>query len=347
MIGPPRIGTKPLATLCRRLATSLGAGVDARTVWSREAGAARGSGRSRFAQINEGVQRGASVSDSIEQTGKYFPEFFRELVKVGEQSGQLAEVFRRLADHYEHQVRLRRALLSALTFPAIELTLALGVVGILIYVMGAIPQLADTGVDLLGFGLKGAGGLMTYLAFLAIVGFALFLLVRAMVRGVLWVSPIQRALMYVPTLGTALETFAMARMAWAMHVTLNSGMDLRSAMKLSLGNTHNVLYTQHIDRVLRAIRSGREIHEALAETRAFPVHFIDAVRVGEESGQLVESMGNLSAQYQDEARAAMNVMAVLLGFAVMALIAGVIIYLIYQVFINAYLNPIRDALKPI
>lgn len=344
VIGQSRIGTKALATLCRRMAISLGAGVDARTVFAREAGAARGAGRSRFKEISYGVQHGESISDSIDESGGYFPEFFRELVRVGEESGHLPEVFRRLADHYEHQVQLRRALLASLAWPLLELTLALGVVGILIYVMGAIPALAKAHIDILGFGLTGGEGLATYLMFLAMVGFGLFLLYRATARGVLWVSPVQRLLMRVPKLGAALETFAMARLAWAMHVTLNSGMDVRKALKLSLGNTHNVLYTRHIDRVLRDVRAGHEIHEALADTGAFPVQFVDAVQVGEQSGQLVESLGHLATQYQDQSRTAMNVLTILLGVAVTVLIAAVIIFLIFRVF-GFYLGTINDALK--
>ena len=344
MIGQPRIGKKPLATLCRKMATSLAAGVDVRTVLAREAKSARGAGRSRMGQINDDVQRGGSFSDAIDQAGKYYPDFFREMVRVGEESGHLAEVLRQLAEHYEHQVRLRRTLLGSLSWPVIELMLALGVVGILIYVMGAIPSLAKNNIDILGFGLTGGEGLATYLAILAAGGFALFLLYRATTRGVLWVAPIQRLLMRVPKLGTALETFAMARLAWAMHVTLNSGMELRKALKLSLNSTQNVLYTQHVDRILAAIRSGREIHEALDETGAFPIHFIDAVHVGEQSGQLVESMANLSSQYQHEARAAMNVLTVLMGLAVTGLIAAAIIFLIFRVF-GFYVGVLDDALK--
>jgi type IV pilus assembly protein PilC len=343
MIGQPRIGTKSLAMLCRRMAMSLGAGVDARTVWAREAGNVRGLGRSRFAGISEEVARGTTISEAIDHTGQYFPEFFRRLVKVGEQSGHLPEVFRQLAEHYEHQIRLRRNLLISLTWPAMELVLALGVVGLLIFLMGAIPQLRKANVDILGFGLRGTSGLLTYLAILGAIAAGLALVYRATVRGMLWVAPVQRGLRWVPRLGKALETFAMARLAWAMHVTLNSGMDLRNAMQLSLASTENVLYTRHTDQVLRSIRAGREIHEALAETGAFPLHFIDAVQVGEESGQLVESMGHLSTQYQHEARSAMNTITILMGVLVTGLIAAVIIFLIFRVF-SFYTGVLDDAL---
>jgi type IV pilus assembly protein PilC len=343
MIGQPRIGTKALAMLCRRMSMSLGAGVDARTVWAREASNVRGLGRSRFAGISDEVARGNSISEALDHTGKYFPEFFRRLVKVGEQSGHLPEVFRQLAEHYEHQIRLRRNLMISLSWPILELVLALSVVGVLIFLMGAIPQLKKANIDILGFGLVGAQGLATYLAILGAIALGLAIVYRATSRGMLWVAPIQRMLMMVPRLGKALETFAMARLAWAMHVTLNSGMDLRNAMQLSLASTENVLYTRHTDAVLRSIRAGHEVHEALAETRAFPIQFIDAVQVGEESGQLVESMGHMATQYQHEARSAMNTITVVMGVLVTALIAGVIIFLIFRVF-SFYTGVLDDAL---
>jgi type IV pilus assembly protein PilC len=326
------------------MATSLSAGVDARAVWAREAGSTHGPGRSRYSEIRDSVARGNSISDSIDTTGKYFPPFFREMVRVGEESGQLPEVFRKLADHYEHTVQMRRSFWSSLTWPLIELTLALGVIGLLIYVMGAIPQLAKNKIDILGFGLTGAQGLVTYLAILTAIGAGLFVAYRAAASGALWIAPVQRVLMRIPGLGRALETFALARMAWAMHVTLNTSMDLRKAMSLSLATTQNSLYTRHTQQVLGSIRAGQELHEALAATGDFPVHFIDAVQVGEQSGQLVESMGHLSEQYQDEAKVAMNTLTVLLGVLVTGLIAAIIIYFIFRVF-SFYSGVLNDALN--
>lgn len=344
MLGEPRIGLKPLAALCRRLALSMGAGVDVRTVWTREAQSVQGLGRKRFALVRDGVAQGRTISDSLADTGQYFPKFFRELIKVGEQTGHLPEVCRQLAEHYEHQLRMRRMLLASISWPAIELAMALGVIGLVIWLMGAIPALAKNKTDMLGFGLTGTSGLITYLAILGMIAFGLFLIYRATVRGMLWVAPIQHAIMRVPKLGKALETIALARLAWAMHVTLNSGMELKNALRMSLSSTQNVVYTRHIDSVLAAIGNGDEVHEAFRETGIFPLGFLDAVQVGEESGQLVESMGSISAQYQDEARLAMNVMTAVLGVAVFVLIAGIIIFFIFRIF-GFYMNILDDALK--
>jgi type II secretory pathway component PulF len=347
MIGEARIGTKSLAGLSRRLAISLAAGVDVRNVWTRETSAAHGSANRAFGTIRNAVAEGSTLGDAIDETGNYFPEFFREMVRVGEESGQLPEVFRQLADHYEHQLQMRRALLTAISWPMIELALALSVVGAVIFAMGAIPQLANSGIDMLGLGLKGTSGLLIYVMVLGAIGGGMVLLYRATVRGALWAAPLQKLMMRIPQLGKALETFALARLTWAMHVTLNSGMDLRKALSLSLRSTQNVFYTQHIDRVNKSIRIGNEVHEALGRTGAFPLMFVDAVAVGEESGMLSETMANLSKQYQAEAKMAMAIITAIMGFLVFVLIAGIIIFFIYQIFMNAYLGPINDALKPI
>jgi len=340
-----RISTKNLAILCRRLSLSLGAGVDVRTVWARESLGLRGPAHQRFAEVSDSVAQGDSISAGIAGTGNYFPVFFRELVKVGEQTGHLPEVFHRLAEHYETQLQLRRRLATALTWPVIELFLAQGVIGLLILVMGWIPKSGKDQIDILGFGLVGSNGLMIYLMILAAFWFGVFMAVRAASRGALWVAPLQRALMKVPKLGKAFETIAMARLSWAMHVTLNSGMDLRAALKLALDSTQNVLYTQHTSRILKAIQMGDEVHEALAATHAFPQHFVDIVQIGEQSGRLVESLATASVQYQQEAKSAMQVLTVLLGLAVTALIAGIIIFMIFRV-AGFYIGVINDAAKP-
>jgi type II secretory pathway component PulF len=340
----PQIGTKPLAALCRRLSLALGAGVDVRNVWLRETKNAHGGSRARFEKIRQSVAAGATISDGLAPTGNYFPEMFRELVRVGEQTGHLPEVFRQLADHYDQQLKMKRTFLSAISWPLVELGLALAVVGGLIYLMGAMPQLAKSGIDLLGFGLKGASGLAVYLLFLAAVAAVVFVIYRATVRGMLWVAPVQRAIMAIPRLGTALETMALARLAWALHVTLNTGMDVRDALRLSLATTHNVLYTQHTPRVLNAISRGHDIHAAFSSTNVFPLEFLASVQVGEESGRLVESMEHLAEQYQDQARGAMNTLTILMGLGVTGLIAAVIIFLIFRVF-GTYTGAINDALK--
>lgn len=340
----PRVKTAELAQLCRRLATGLEAGIDVRKVWSREVEGRTSLGlRRRLGEIRDAVAAGRSVTDGLEHTGDYFPVLFREMVHVGEQTGKLAEVFRQLAEHYDHQLNLRRTFLASITWPMFQLAAAVSVIGLLIWVLGILPPGADgKPIDILGFGLVGTWGLVIYLLNVGAIALAVYLLVTAVRRGLAWTRPIQRLTLMVPWLGGCLDTLALSRLAWVMHVTLETGMDLRHSLALSLGSTHNARYIDYSEQVVAEVVRGQEIHEAFARTGVFPRDFLDTLEVGERSGRLPESMAILSRQYQEQARRALSTLTVLAGFAVWGLVALVIIAMIFRLAMF-YIGVINDA----
>ncbi|MBN2476551.1 MAG: type II secretion system F family protein [Pirellulales bacterium] len=345
MLLSSRIHAKSLAGLCRRLATALGAGIDVRTVFSREVDRASGeAGRRALRAVSDAVERGRSLAAALDATGNYFPTLFREMVAVGEQTGQLSEVFAQLADHYEHQTELRQTFLAVISWPLLQLGLAVLIVGFLIWIMGVIGQITGNAVDPLGFGLVGNSGLAVYVAVVTLLAAAVLLLVQAVRRGLVWTRPIQRGVLRIPALGKALETMALSRLAWALHLTMNTGMDVRRALRLSLQSTRNAKFTDQIEPIDAEIVAGNSIHRAFVATGCFPHEFLDALAVGEESGKLVESMGRLARQYREHARTAIAVLTKVGGLMVWMLIAAVIIFLIFRLF-AFYLGTINNALE--
>jgi type II secretory pathway component PulF len=337
----PQIGTVPLVGLCRRMSTALEAGIDARTAWSREAQRATGALRRRLLDISDAVNQGYSLTDALVPTGDYFPPLLREMTAVGEQTGHLDSVFAQLADHYQTQVTMRRSFLGVIAWPVIELLLSLGVIGLAIW----LPSAMGLKVDLLGFGLTGTRGLAIYATLLAMVAGSIWLFVRAARRGVVWIRPIQRLVLKIPGVGRPLQTLALSRLAWTLHLTMNTSMDVRQSLALSLRSTQNARYTDKIPVIDAEIAGGSSIHEAFRAAGGYPADFLDTLAVGEQSGKMVESMGTLARQYQDRARIAMTALAVVAGVGVMILIAGLIIAMIFRIFITSYLGPINDALN--
>ncbi|HJT33502.1 MAG TPA: type II secretion system F family protein [Pirellulales bacterium] len=341
-----RIKLGELAQLCRRLATSLEAGVDIRRVWSRES-TGRGSPglRRQMEQVGEGINRGETLSDALRETGDYFPTLFHELTDVGEQTGKLAEVLRRLAEHYEHQLRLRRIFMAAIAWPMLQLISAVGVIGLLIFIMGFLPPMENgKPFDLLGLGLYGARGVVIYSLYVAAVVALVALVIRAIRRGLAWTRPVQLLLIRTPGLGGSLQTLAMSKLAWSMYLTLEAGMDLLRAIPLCLRSMGNVHYSQHTSEILQSIRTGNEVTEAFADTRAFPREFLDSLEVGERAGRLPETMEILSREYQDRAQRALVALTTLAGFGVWVLVAAIIIMVIFRMF-SAVMQPTYDALK--
>lgn len=345
MIPSPRLSNKALAELCHRLAVETEAGIDIRRTWQREADSARGRIRPYFAGVRDALGRGESLALALAGTGTIFPPMFLELVHVGEETGTLGRVMRRLERHYRRHVQAQRVFLAAIAWPMIELALAILVIGVLIWVLGEIARRqGGEPVDMLGFGLTGTRGLLIYTNIIMAIALLIGGLVFAMRRGVLWTRALQRALIRLPGVGPCLEKLALARLAWALHLTLNVAIDLRRIVPLALRATQNDRYIRHTDQVVAAVTAGQPLAEALGRTGAFPPGFLDALAVGEESGQIVEATGRLANQYEQEAETAVHVLAVLAGVAVFVFVAAVLIWLIFRLY-GSYLGTINDLLK--
>lgn len=344
MFGSSRITTKQLEGLCRRLGMVLESGIDLRTALSREAERASGfTARRPLVAMSEAIMQGASLRESLDYTDAYFPELFRSVVGVGEETGRLGECLGQLADHYDGQLRLRRRFLSAIAWPVIELALSVVIIGFLIWILGVIGQSTGHTIDVLGFGLVGNQGLLVYVTFVGLIAIGIFSVIHAIRRGMGWVKPLQRLALKLPGIGKPLETIALARMAWALNLTFNSGMDVRRALRLSLAAAGNAHFTDQIGPIVEDVGQGSSLYEAFSETQAFPREFLESLHTAEESGKLVESMGRLSAQYQDQAEAALGVLTTIAGFAVWGVIAAIIVLAIFRVF-SFYVNTIQSAI---
>lgn len=342
-----RASNTELAQMCRRWAISLEAGIDLRRLLAREgAGAGRGGLARRLAQISGDVAGGHGLTDAIARTGDFFPPLFREMVHVGEETGKTAEVLRQLAEHYDHQLKLRRMFLASLTWPAMQLFAAIMIVGLVIWLLGMLPVRAgQQPLDILGFGLMGTRGAVIYFSLVGVALAILAALVFAVRRGVFWTAPLQRLALIVPAVGPSLRTLALSRLAWSLHLTLDTGMDLAKALTLSLRSTRNAQYIRDSEQIVAAVSSGEEVTEALARTRSYPLEFIDALETGERSGRLPETMAILSRQYQEKAQQALGVLTMAAGFLVWAMVALLIVLLIVRIFTTAYLGPINNALE--
>lgn len=335
-----RLPLLELARLCRRVATGVEAGIDDRKIWQREAETGHMQRRVQLAKVSEALSQGSSVAESIARTGDYFPPLFHDMVAAGETSGHLSEVFRRLADHYEHQLRLRRTFVASLVWPITELVIAVAVIGLLIWIMGVVG-----GADILGWGLTGTSGLIVYLAIVASVGLATVWLIRQTVRGSLWTRSIQHGVLHIPLVGPAFRTMALARCAWTLYLTLDVGLDVRRALTLALKNTRNDYFVRHVPTVLNAISTGQSIHEALGRTGAFPQEMLDAVEIGEDSGRLAESLRRLSDQYQEQSQSSLAILSVIGGYAIWGLVAALIIVLIFRL-ASFYLDTLNTFAMP-
>ncbi|MBL9163662.1 MAG: type II secretion system F family protein [Planctomycetaceae bacterium] len=347
MFFSPRIRLKALANLCRRLAVSTSAGIQDRKIWRDEAARSRGSEHAALSQVSDSLARGETISDALSKTGEYLPRMFKQIVAIGDASGRLDHAYQRLAEHYEQTIVTQRMFLAALAWPMIQLAIALFVIGIVIWISGFLNLKNFEGdpLDMFGLGLVGGRGLALYVAFITFAIIAVIFVVEASRRGMLWTRQLQRNLIRLPAIGGAVQTLALARFTWSMQLILDTSMDLRKALPLALDATGNDYYRRLGPEVANGIQRGMTLTAALADTGAFPRDLLDAIAVGEQTGMLSETMQRQSTEYQRRAALAISVIAQIFGYLIWALVAAMIVVLIFRV-MGPYIGMIEDLSKP-
>jgi type IV pilus assembly protein PilC len=323
--------------MCRRIGTSLDAGVDVRKIWEREAEKTGTTTGAHAAAIRGMIGRGDSMFEALEASGDYFPPLLRKLVRVGEQAGQLDKTFLQLANHYEHSVRLRKTFVTSLAWPAIQLGLAVCIIGLLIWVLGMVGN-----TDVLGFGLMGTSGLIKYLAFLTIVAMAIGVAIH-LIRNVIGVGWVIHRATLLPVLGDFIRTLGLARFAWVLSLISETHTPVRPAVQMALDATINPYFTTHAAEIDAMLAKGEPINEALRG--AFPPEFVDTVQVGEEAGKLAETMGRMAKNYEEQVQSQSSIIATVASFVVWAIVALIIIAMIFRLAMF-YLGTIHDLSSP-
>jgi type II secretory pathway component PulF len=339
------ISTRSLINLCHRVGIAVRSGVDARRVWEMEERNASGPLKRALETIRRHVAAGGSVAEAMHTLNGYFPPMFVQMVAVGEQTGKLDEVLHRLAEHYEHLAAMRRTFWIGIAWPLFELVVAVLVIGLVIFVTGIIGS-ASGGepLDLIGWGLTGTSGAITWFVLCGFVAGTIALAVRAIARGWLGPGPVLAA-MRIPVLGKCLESLALSRLTWSLALALDTGMDARRSVELAIKAAQNPYYESALPRVAAGIRANRQFHESFADAHVFPGDFLHQLEAAELAGATTEALQRMAREYEDAARTAMRVLTGIATVAVMFLVFAIIIFAIFSLFVNAYLRPMNDALE--
>ncbi len=253
--------------------------------------------------IRESLDAGRDLSTSLaRQTGAFTP-FYLAMVRVGEMTGRLPEVFLRLFEHLEFERLMRDQVKSALRYPAF--VLAVMAAAIVIINLFVIPPFAKV---YLGFKAKlpvitelliGFSDFMVvawpFLLGGAVLGAAAFRAWAATPGGRLaW----DEAKLGLPISGAIVRKAALARFARSFALAARSGVPIVQAMGVVSATMGNA----HMARKVEAMRDGIERGESVLRTAAasgiFTPMVLQMIAVGEESGALDDLMQEVADMYQ-------------------------------------------------
>ena len=331
-----------LSEFNRELGDMLGSGVTlvrALTILSQEE-TRKAKERAVLAAVLKLVRQGESISDAMEQQNGAFPLLMVNMYRAAETSGKLSETAKRLAVHYEKEHQMNRKVQGATLYPKI---LSVLVILVLIFIMTFIlPQLTDLfdSLDTLPlptrilFGISSFVG-QHYKGLLVGIFIAVVILVILGKMPAVQLSR-DRLKLKLPVIGKLLMVVYTARFARNLSSLYGSGIPILSAMQISKKTIGNSYIERQFDSAISKLRAGSSLSEALEGIQGFRKKLPSVVRVGEESGDLVQMLDAMADSFDYESEMAMNRMISYLEPALIILMAGLIGFIMISVMMPIY-----------
>jgi type II secretory pathway component PulF len=325
MLFSQQLSLDSLVGLCRVLRHNLDAGLSLRDVFRQQAERGTAAVRPVAQRIREKLERGRSLEEALHKETAAFPPLFLSMARVGEETGHLPEVFAELESYYTMQLQLQGRFRAQSLLPLVQLVLAFLIIGLLIFVLGAIASSRGAAPPRV-FGFAGTAGAVAFLA----ACFGTMALVYIGFKKLKQVSAFDAVFLRLPALGPCLQALVLSRFSLALHLTLDSALNIGKALRLSLEATGSGVFQAQADRIAKQLQAGGDLTVALTETRLFPNDFLNIVAVAEEGGRLPEVMKQQAAYYHEEAQRRMKVLTRMLSLSVWLIYAGIMIAAIFH-----------------
>lgn len=319
---------KTVAAFCRRMGVGLRSGIDILRLLEMETKMGTPHHRQVLAKVHASIREGNTFARALFSQKKYFPPLLIQMVNAAEIGGRLDSMFTYMADYYDSLVQTRTYFLSRISWPLIQLGMAIMIIGGVILLQSILSNGATT-FNASGTGLSGISGFITYCILVVVVFGSIGIFIYGIAKN--WFN-CHRILMpivqRIPQLGTALTTLGLARLSMTLSMLLNAGVDAKRSLKQAFLATGNYYFIGGMDRALGEVEKGNDFGDAFEASKVLPQEFIDSVRVGEMSGTETESFDHLAIQYQERAKAALGMIATIASVVIWI---GVILMLVFMV----------------
>ncbi len=321
----------------RQIYTLLKAGVPImRALAGLQESSSNGAMKRLLQEVRESLDSGRELSASLARHPTVFPPFYLSMVRVGEMTGRLEEIFLRLFYHLDFEQFMRNQVKSALRYPSfVVAAMAIAIVVVNIWVIPAFAQV-----------FKGFNAKLPFMTQL-LINFSDFMVadwpyLLAGLIGIVfafraWVAtPVGRYLwdrtkLRVPIAGKIVEKATLARFSRSFALAVRSGVPVVQAMSVVAQTVDNVFIADKIEKMREGVERGESVLRTAISARVFTPIVLQMVAVGEESGALDDMMEEVADMYQREVEYELKnlsqqiepILIVALGILVLVLALGI------------------------
>ena len=298
-------GPAELSAFCSQVALMLGSGMALYDGMEALANAAQGSAEAElYKSISEGVTETGSLYEALKNDGRW-PTYLTEMAAIGERTGRLEEVMNGLAEYYEREGRIRRAIVSAITYPVVLGLMMLVIV--LVTILMVLPVFRRV-LGSMGVAMTESGEMMMNLG--ANVGWIVLVVVGLVVLAVLLCVVLMRTGAREKTLAFLKKVFpplnhitgrlAASRAASVLSMMLSGGFPLEEALQMVPSVLPDAAAAAEVGQIRVKMDEGTSFADAVAQSRLFDPLHSRMIRMGVEAGREDQVMTKIAATYEEE-----------------------------------------------
>jgi type IV pilus assembly protein PilC len=288
------------------------------------------------------VEGGATLSAAMRQYPKVFDALYVNMVEAGETGGILDTILQRLSTYIEKNVKLKRAVQSAMVYPIGVLTIAGAVIILLLWKVVPIFATLFTGLGVdLPLPTKIVIALSNFIG--SIFGFLIVVAAVAIIFGIkVWYGTEQgryildATILKLPVIGILMRKIAVARFTRTLGTLISSGVPILEGLDITAKTAGNAVVERSLQKVRKSLEEGKSLTEPLKDSEVFPGMVTQMIAVGEQTGAMDAMLQKIADFYEEEVDAAVKdlltalepVMIVFLGVVV----GGVVISMYMPLF---------------
>ncbi len=280
-------------------------------------------------QIHDDIKTGTHFSSALEKYPEVFPPLLINTVRAGEAGGTLEQVLKSLSDTYEREEETRSKVKQAFIYPAIVLSVAVTMVTILlIFVVPNLTKMYDDlgqTLPLLTRIVVGASDFIVHYWWLLLCAIlAAIFGVRHSLKQQGGRKFFYGLLLKIPVFGDMSTRSDMASFSRVLGMLLGSGVGILESLRVTESVMELPVYVEEVVRVRGEVTRGISLSQALDATKIFPKFVIQMINIGEESGDLDNTLGRVARTYDRDIGRRIKIVTTLLE-PILILVVGVIV----------------------
>ena len=338
-----RVKAGELAVFSRQLSTMINSGMSIlRSLYVLEEQTEGKFLKETLVAVRKDVEAGLALSDSLARHPKVFSPLFVAMAQAGETGGVLEDALMRVADQLEKDASLRRQIRSAMVYPALVVTFAVGVMMALVAFLvpvfegvfkqfgGELPKITQVSV-FLSHAVTGYWWLMFLLTGGAAVAF--FKWKRSSWGRPRW----DHFRLHVPLkIGAIVQQVAVARWSRTLSSLTSAGVPLLLALEITGKTAGNVAVEEAMEGVIASVKRGGTIAAPLGDAPVFPTMVRHMVGVGEETGALDAMLDKIADFYEDQVEASVKALTSILEPVMIIVIGGIVGFIVISMYMPLF-----------